>query len=169
MMETMNKHNKQIFQDHHHNSWGLIANFDQETIEETSTISNESSSSFSSLVSSCSSLDTLDDASSLTSSSSSSSLHDLSNLMIQLPIKRGLSKFYHGKSESFTSLARVMSIEDLPKKMKINPYNKMKKKKKKMKANTQPKPIISKKHSSCLRQRSFARSTLVNKTTNIGI
>ncbi|KAI3775089.1 hypothetical protein L1987_49657 [Smallanthus sonchifolius] len=172
----MNEHKEQIFQDHHpHKSWGFM---DQESIEETSTISNESSS-----VSSCSSFDTADDASSLTCSSSSSlnsngsSALDLSDLMIQLPIKRGLSKFYQGKSESFTSLARVMSIEDLPKKMK-NPYNKMRK----MKANsksygggldnykshTLPKPVISKKLSPFLRQRSFAGSKLVNKTTTNG-
>ncbi|GMH03347.1 hypothetical protein Nepgr_005186 [Nepenthes gracilis] len=35
--------------------------------------------------------------------------------MAQLPIKRGLSKYYGGKSESFTSLASVERIEDLPK------------------------------------------------------
>ncbi|CAL9092364.1 unnamed protein product [Musa textilis] len=43
-------------------------------------------------------------------------LHDMSSLMEQLPIKRGLSKYYQGKSQSYTSLAVVSSIEDLPKK-----------------------------------------------------
>ncbi|KAK4838766.1 hypothetical protein QYF36_016279 [Acer negundo] len=63
-----------------------------------------------------------DDASSsstLSTSSSSSSngpLYELSALMAQLPIKRGLSKFYQGKSQSFTSLANVNNIEDLSKK-----------------------------------------------------
>ncbi|KAK3210601.1 hypothetical protein Dsin_015307 [Dipteronia sinensis] len=62
-----------------------------------------------------------DDASSSTSSTSSSSssngpLYELSALMAQLPIKRGLSKFYQGKSQSFTSLANVNNIEDLAKK-----------------------------------------------------
>ncbi|KAE8666836.1 hypothetical protein F3Y22_tig00112490pilonHSYRG00024 [Hibiscus syriacus] len=71
-------------------------------------------------VSSTSSSDLVEDASSATSSSSSSSngpLYELSDLMAQLPIRRGLSKHYQGKSQSFTSLARVMSIEDLPKKV----------------------------------------------------
>ena len=36
--------------------------------------------------------------------------------------RRGLSKHYEGKSQSFTSLASVMSLEDLAK--KDNPYNK---------------------------------------------
>ncbi|KAJ8505986.1 hypothetical protein OPV22_006872 [Ensete ventricosum] len=43
-------------------------------------------------------------------------LHEMSSLVEQLPIKRGLSKYYQGKSQSFTSLAVVSSIEDLPKK-----------------------------------------------------
>ncbi|KAF5776888.1 hypothetical protein HanXRQr2_Chr12g0529301 [Helianthus annuus] len=156
-METMNQQKTQILQDdHHQNTWGFIAKSNQESIEETSTISNGSSS-----LSSCSSFDTQDDASSSSSSSlnsNGSSVLDLSDLMTQLPIKRGLSKFYHGKSESFTSLARVMSIEDLPKKIK-NPQSKMRK------MNSHSK-IISKKFSSSFKQRSFARSTLVNKTTD---
>ncbi|KAK2645525.1 hypothetical protein Ddye_020720 [Dipteronia dyeriana] len=62
-----------------------------------------------------------EDASSSTSSTSSSSssngpLYELSALMAQLPIKRGLSKFYQGKSQSFTSLANVNNVEDLAKK-----------------------------------------------------
>ncbi|RRT38408.1 hypothetical protein B296_00051296 [Ensete ventricosum] len=43
-------------------------------------------------------------------------LYELSSLMEQLPIKRGLSKYYQGKSQSYTSLSAVSSIEDLPKK-----------------------------------------------------
>ncbi|KAF5932000.1 hypothetical protein HYC85_028171 [Camellia sinensis] len=75
--------------------------------------------------SSVSSSDMADDASSSSPSCSSTSssngpLSDLSDLMTQLPIKRGLSKFYDGKSQSFTSLSRVTSIEDLPK--KESPY-----------------------------------------------
>ncbi|KAL4625972.1 hypothetical protein ACB092_05G062800 [Castanea dentata] len=70
---------------------------------------------------STSSSDVVDDASSSTSYSLSSShssgpLYELSELMAQLPIKRGLSKYFQGKSQSFTSLSRVMSIEDLAKK-----------------------------------------------------
>lgn len=36
--------------------------------------------------------------------------------------RRGLSMFYQGKAQSFTSLARVQSIEDLPK--NDTPYRK---------------------------------------------
>ncbi|XP_042410663.1 uncharacterized protein LOC122000265 [Zingiber officinale] len=43
-------------------------------------------------------------------------LYELSTLMEQLPIKRGLSKYYQGKSQSYTSLSVVRGIEDLPKK-----------------------------------------------------
>nr|GEW23172.1 MAP kinase kinase 6 [Tanacetum cinerariifolium] len=60
----------------------------------------------------------LDDSFESSSSSPCSPLFELSELMAQLPIKRGLSKFYHGKSESFASLASVKSIEDLAKKGK---------------------------------------------------
>ncbi|KAJ1379285.1 hypothetical protein SESBI_47010 [Sesbania bispinosa] len=49
-------------------------------------------------------------------------LTDMTSLLQQLPIKRGLSKFYQGKSQSFTSLANVRSLEDLAK--PENPYNK---------------------------------------------
>ncbi|KAL2317320.1 hypothetical protein Fmac_031196 [Flemingia macrophylla] len=49
-------------------------------------------------------------------------LNDMSSLFQQLPIKRGLSKYYEGKSRSFTSLAKVRSLEDLAK--PENPYNK---------------------------------------------
>nr|XP_043622260.1 suppressor protein SRP40-like [Erigeron canadensis] len=74
--------------------------------------------------SSSSSSDTIDDVSSSSSSSSSTSLSSSSNsplfklseLMAQLPIKKGLSRFYHGKSESFASLNDVENIEDLAKK-----------------------------------------------------
>ncbi|KAI4380004.1 hypothetical protein MLD38_006238 [Melastoma candidum] len=43
-------------------------------------------------------------------------LCELSDLMTHLPIKRGLSRHYSGKSQSFTSLASVRSLEDLAKK-----------------------------------------------------
>ncbi|XP_020211630.1 uncharacterized serine-rich protein C215.13 [Cajanus cajan] len=49
-------------------------------------------------------------------------LSDMSSLFQQLPIKRGLSRFYQGKSQSFTSLKNVRSLEDLAK--AENPYNK---------------------------------------------
>ncbi|CAI9100468.1 OLC1v1037579C1 [Oldenlandia corymbosa var. corymbosa] len=66
-----------------------------------------------------------DASSSPTSSTSPASeygpLYELSDLMNQLPIKRGLSKHYQGKSQSFTSLANAASLEDLAK--KIGPYS----------------------------------------------
>ncbi|KAL5771109.1 hypothetical protein ACOSP7_015263 [Xanthoceras sorbifolium] len=72
-----------------------------------------------------------DDASSSSSSTSSSSssngpLYELSALMAQLPVKRGLSKFYQGKSQSFTSLANVNNIEDLAKKVNTSYKMRMK-------------------------------------------
>ncbi|KAF7813889.1 uncharacterized protein G2W53_034865 [Senna tora] len=62
------------------------------------------------------------EADSSTSSSHSNGPYELSQLMIHLPVKRGLSMFYEGKSQSFTSLARIQNIEDLPK--KETPYRK---------------------------------------------
>ncbi|KAI9106865.1 hypothetical protein K1719_022393 [Acacia pycnantha] len=59
------------------------------------------------------------DESSLSFSSSSSfsdePLNDFSEMLAQLPIKRGLSKFYKGKSRAFTSLSDVKCVEDLAK------------------------------------------------------
>ncbi|KAI7989690.1 hypothetical protein LOK49_LG13G00715 [Camellia lanceoleosa] len=81
--------------------------------------SSESSSLEGSINVSSSSLDLMEDATSSTSSSSSPSdgpLYELSELMAQLPIKRGLSKYYQGKSQTFGSLASVKSLEDLAKK-----------------------------------------------------
>lgn len=89
--------------------------------------------SFSSDVSSMvSSDDESDDAFEESNSSSGSSpssddnhrspLGDMSDLLQQLPSKRGLSKHFQGKSQSFTSLAKVMCLEDLAK--PENPYNK---------------------------------------------
>ncbi|CAN6564445.1 unnamed protein product [Malus baccata var. baccata] len=70
--------------------------------------------------------DLVEDAASSSSTSSSSSsngpLFELSDLMIHLPIKRGLSKCYEGKSQSFTTLASATSLEDLAK--KVEPYRK---------------------------------------------
>lgn len=117
--------------------------------------SSSSSSSIgedsSALNGSLTSLDTEDDASSA-SANSSGSLFDLTDLIPQLPIKKGLSKFYQGKSQSYTSLSRVKSIEDLPK--KESPYNNKRKLMKSSKSyggglnnyksHTLPKPVISK-------------------------
>ncbi|KAJ1688100.1 hypothetical protein LUZ63_019490 [Rhynchospora breviuscula] len=53
---------------------------------------------------------------------SSGPIYDFSALLSQLPDsnKRGLSKYYDGKSQSFTSLFDVKCVEDLPKKQ--SPY-----------------------------------------------
>ncbi|GER39491.1 oxidative stress 3 [Striga asiatica] len=113
------------------------------SIGQESTVSNGSSLS-----------DVMDDASSSESTSfslnSSQALYDLSEMMEQLPIKRGLSQFYKGKSESFTSLSRVASIEDLAK--KATPYRRNLKASKSIgtslhsyKSFTLPKAIITKK------------------------
>ncbi|XP_008799772.2 uncharacterized protein LOC103714343 [Phoenix dactylifera] len=43
-------------------------------------------------------------------------LDGLSPLVAQLPVKRGLSKYYQGKSQSYSSLSDVRCLADLPKK-----------------------------------------------------
>ncbi|KAF7816288.1 OS3-like protein [Senna tora] len=75
--------------------------------------------------SSSSSFSSESDSSDEVTSPSSSDHHpllDMSSLLQQLPTKRGLSKHYEGKSQSFTSLANVRSVEDLAK--PENPYKK---------------------------------------------
>ncbi|KAL5215073.1 hypothetical protein ABZP36_004225 [Zizania latifolia] len=69
-----------------------------------------------SLESSSESVEIADDASS-SGSSSSAGHFEMSSLMTVLPLKRGLSKFFDGKSQSFTSLAAVGGLEDLAKPM----------------------------------------------------
>ncbi|CAD6236861.1 unnamed protein product [Miscanthus lutarioriparius] len=54
----------------------------------------------------------------------SDSLYDLSSMMAQLPAKKGLSKYYDGKSQSFACMSEVRCLEDLRK--KETPYKKMK-------------------------------------------
>ncbi|KAL6224094.1 hypothetical protein ACLB2K_002950 [Fragaria x ananassa] len=104
--------------------------------------------------SSCSSSsDLVEDASSSSSSSSNGPLYELSELMMHLPIRRGLSKYYQGKSQSFTSLGGVKSLEDLAKKVAAPYRRKMKPCKSygggldngQKSYSTSPKAIISKK------------------------
>ncbi|KAF5458944.1 hypothetical protein F2P56_022936 [Juglans regia] len=135
-----------------HDNWMVVVEVgvdicDTRSIE--SSINSEESSSSSELI---------EDASSSTSYSSSSSssltngpLYELSELMFHLPIKRGLSKHFQGKSQSFTSLASVKSLEDLAKRA---PQRKKMKSCKSYgggldghKSSTSPKAIISKKAS----------------------
>ncbi|RWW23858.1 hypothetical protein BHE74_00037676 [Ensete ventricosum] len=42
-------------------------------------------------------------------------LYEMASLVAQLPFKRGLSKYYRGKSQTFTSLSSVRCVEDLAK------------------------------------------------------
>ncbi|XP_021741393.1 uncharacterized protein DDB_G0271670-like [Chenopodium quinoa] len=124
------------------------------------------SSSSSSSISSCdstttfesnssSSSDLMEDATSTSSSSTDGPLFHLSDLMDKLPIKKGLSKYYSGKSESFTSLASVENLEDLVK--RENPYRK---KMKLCRSYYSPKPTISKKVS--YSRNSFSRNCSSN-------
>ncbi|KVD99855.1 uncharacterized protein LOC112505498 [Cynara cardunculus var. scolymus] len=87
-----------------------------------SDIVEECSNDLSNSLESSSSSEMLDNTSTSSSLASSSSvlshtgpLYELSELMKQLPIKRGLSKYYQGKSESFGSLANLKSFQDLAK------------------------------------------------------
>ncbi|TKY60822.1 hypothetical protein E2542_SST17922 [Spatholobus suberectus] len=80
------------------------------------------SSSSSELAEDASSSSTSYLSSSASSSHSNGPLFELSEPMNHLPLKRGLSMFYQGKAQSFSSLASVKSIEDLPKKER--PYRK---------------------------------------------
>ncbi|KAH0749438.1 hypothetical protein KY290_028670 [Solanum tuberosum] len=114
------------------------------------------SSSTISILNCNSSLETMDDA------SSDGALSDLSTLMAQLPIKKGLSEYYDGKSESFTCLGRVTSLEDLPK--KENRCNR-KMKKSLYKSYTLPKPIMFKKAS----RSSFLSSCYTSKRPSSSI
>ncbi|KAJ9179260.1 hypothetical protein P3X46_011069 [Hevea brasiliensis] len=139
----------------HEDQWMIMEgdDVDDDDIYNASSLDNSSDSDGSS----SSTSDVVDDASSpistLLSSSNSNNgpLFEFSELMAHLPIKRGLSKYYQGKSQSFTSLSRVMSIEDLPK--KETPYYRRKMKASKSCGNrldahklyTHPKAIISKK------------------------
>ncbi|TVU35160.1 hypothetical protein EJB05_17036 [Eragrostis curvula] len=54
----------------------------------------------------------------------SDSLYDLSSMMSQLPVKKGLSKYYDGKSQSFACMSEVRCLEDLRK--KEIPYKRIK-------------------------------------------
>lgn len=53
----------------------------------------------------------------------SDSVYDLSSMKAELPVKKGLSRYYDGKSQSFACMSEVRCLEDLPKK---SPYKKIK-------------------------------------------
>uniref|UniRef100_A0A5B7CDM1 Oxidative stress 3 n=1 Tax=Davidia involucrata TaxID=16924 RepID=A0A5B7CDM1_DAVIN len=101
-----------------HDQWVIMEGGDD--ISDSISVEDSFEDSTNSAVSSSSS-DIAEDATSSTSPSYGP-LYELSELMNQLPIKRGLSKYYQGKSRSFASLASVNSIEDLAK--KVSPYRK---------------------------------------------
>lgn len=54
----------------------------------------------------------------------SDSICDLSAMKAELPIKKGLSKYYDGKSQSFDCMSEVRCLQDLRK--KESPYKKFK-------------------------------------------
>ncbi|KAL3825204.1 hypothetical protein ACJIZ3_021233 [Penstemon smallii] len=96
-----------------------------ESMKSSSSSSSSSSinDSFDSSSSLISSEELTDDASS-SSSNSCGPLFELAHeLMAQLPIKRGLSKFYQGKSQTFGCLGNVNSLEDLAKKESCSSYS----------------------------------------------
>uniref|UniRef100_A0ACD5UEV4 Uncharacterized protein n=1 Tax=Avena sativa TaxID=4498 RepID=A0ACD5UEV4_AVESA len=68
-----------------------------------------------SMLSSSGSGEELEDDATSSSSSGSTGSFEMSSLMAQLPLERGLSKFFDGKSQSFASLAAAGSLEDLAK------------------------------------------------------
>ncbi|XP_047167100.1 protein OXIDATIVE STRESS 3 LIKE 2-like [Vigna umbellata] len=116
---------KRIMDGHEGGNTNWVIKEDDEHSNDSSSIGlmSEEEDSMDSVCSSSSSSELAEDASSSSSTHSNNGpLYELSDLMNHLPIKRGLSMFYQGKAQSFTSLARVESIEDLPK--KGTPYSK---------------------------------------------
>ncbi|CAL5186394.1 unnamed protein product [Lathyrus oleraceus] len=89
---------------------------DSTTSSSSSSIGTFSEDSMNCLCSCSSELIEDADSSSTSSSHSNGSLCDLSELMNNLPIKRGLSMFYEGKTQSFSCLGEVEKMEDVPKK-----------------------------------------------------
>ncbi|XP_020593773.1 uncharacterized protein LOC110033932 [Phalaenopsis equestris] len=79
-----------------------------------------------------------------------SPLFQMSNLIAQLPLKRGLSKHFQGKSQSFSSLCSVRNLEDLAKPER--PY------KKKLKSSKSYGGGLD-----CHKALSFTRSAIIKK------
>ncbi|KAI3915344.1 hypothetical protein MKX01_035603 [Papaver californicum] len=116
--------------------WGVIDSSSEdelggieETMSSASSCFEGNSSSSGSLGTNSSAEDLQDDASSSFEAAAATSprlskgpLYELSGLMNELPVKRGLSKHFQGKSQSFTSLSNVQTLEDLAK--RENPYKK---------------------------------------------
>ncbi|XP_043694342.1 uncharacterized protein LOC122645060 [Telopea speciosissima] len=129
----------------------MVEGEEDDDLDSISFSSEISSNSISSSLS-----DFMDDATTATESSAGSSssldqltsngpLYQMSSLIKQLPFKRGLSRYYQGKSESFTSLSNVRSLEDLAK--PENPFNKKLKTWRSYEGLSERSKIISKKTS----------------------
>ncbi|KAJ4953249.1 hypothetical protein NE237_030081 [Protea cynaroides] len=133
-MIAMGEGGKRSFRDSFSKSIGSVANVvknepwlvlevEDDVSDSGSAISSSFEEDSTTSITSSSSSDLREDASSSTTSYSSSPpqissgpLYELSDLMAQLPIKRGLSQHYQGKSQSFTSLSGVTCLDDLAKK-----------------------------------------------------
>lgn len=115
--------------------WGVVDSSSEdelggidEAMSSASSFEENHSSSSGSLGSNSDAEDLHDDASSSFEAAATSPrltrgpLYELSELMNELPVKRGLSKHFQGKSQSFTSLSNVQTLEDLAK--RENPYKK---------------------------------------------
>ncbi|KAK8670232.1 hypothetical protein V6N13_104991 [Hibiscus sabdariffa] len=132
---------KELFQspgfvDHHQNK-DTQGDHQWTNMEDDETSACESSSS--SMEDSPTS-DMVDDA----SSNSNGPLYELSQLMSQLPIKRGLSKYFQGKSQSFTCMSGVRNIQQFAKKER-HYKKKMKEHGSGLKLYSLPRPTICKK------------------------
>ncbi|XP_064950662.1 protein OXIDATIVE STRESS 3-like [Musa acuminata AAA Group] len=97
---------------------------EEEEEEELRSVSSSSESFSSNSNASSSSSDSMDDATSSASPSSPATekdqhdrepLNEMSSLLAHLPLKRGLSRYYQGSSQTFTSLSDVKCLEDLAK------------------------------------------------------
>ncbi|KAL8189034.1 hypothetical protein R6Q57_029295 [Mikania cordata] len=99
--ETTSRHLQWVFDEAKNDD-----EFDSDFVEECSSDSSATLSSS----------EMIDDATSSSSSFHDGPLYELSELITHLPVKKGLSKYYQGKSESFGSLANFKNIEDIAKK-----------------------------------------------------
>ncbi|XP_020080302.1 uncharacterized protein LOC109703961 [Ananas comosus] len=88
---------------------GSMSSFSEDEDSSRSNSSTEEDATSSSLNSSASPPSRIDDF------EDQGPLCEMSSLITQLPFKRGLSKHFQGKSQSFTSLSNVKSLEDLVK------------------------------------------------------
>ncbi|KAJ6839894.1 uncharacterized protein M6B38_310960 [Iris pallida] len=89
---------------------GIMDEEEEDELGSVSSFSNDDDQRSSNSVGSSSS-DFTEDA----SSSMEGPLFEMTSLISQLPFKRGLSKHFEGKSQSFTSLSNVKCLEDLVK------------------------------------------------------